>query len=202
MKAFICLVLVLGICGCGRSTPTRFYLLESSLPPLQAENLPTKSLRVAQVETPSYLNRNNIVSRVQNETQLILAEFHLWAEPVSNGVRRVVEEVLTAPMLKNGVNVLPSGSEERGDYTLLIDVQRLDGNFNEKAVFEARWSLLDINEKPVSRGIFSDQEMVPGANYDILVGAESRLVRKFGDYLAARLPGLMQNQKRQEGEAR
>lgn len=192
MKLPIFILLALCLTGCGRSTPTRYYLLESSLGPIQADSLPAKSLRVAQVETPSYLNRNNIVSRVKNETQLILAEFHLWAEPVSNGVRRVVGEVLTGPMLKNGINVLPFGTEEKGDYVLLIDVQRLDGNFNEKAVLESRWTLLDRNDNPVSRGIFSAQEMVPGADYDVLVGAESRLVRDFGKYLAGRLPPLMQ----------
>ncbi len=192
MKLPIFILLALCLTGCGRSTPTRYYLLESSLGPIQADSLPAKSLRVAQVETPSYLNRNNIVSRVKNETQLILAEFHLWAEPVSNGVRRVVGEVLTGPMLKNGINVLPFGTEEKGDYVLLIDVQRLDGNFNEKAVLETRWTLLDRNDNPVSRGIFSAQEMVPGADYDVLVGAESRLVRNFGKYLAGRLPPLMQ----------
>lgn len=192
MKLTICLALALCLLGCGRSTPTRYYLLESSLGQIEADNLPSKSLRVAQVDVPAYLNRNNIVSRVRNEPQLILAEFHLWAEPVSNGVRRVIEETLTAPLLESGVNVLPSGTEERGDYVLLIDVQQLDGNFNEKAVLESRWTLLDRNEKPIRRGIFANEEMVPGADYDLLVSAESRLVHGFGKYLAGKLPPLMQ----------
>lgn len=192
MKKLIWFLLAICLCGCGRSTPTSYYLLESSLGPMKTENMPAKTLRVAQVETPSYLNRNNIVSRVAGQTKLILAEFHLWAEPVSNGVRRVVEEVLTGPMLANGINVLPSGTEERGDYVLLIDVQRLDGNFDEKAVLEARWTLLDRREQPVGRGIYSAGEIVQGANYDVLVNAESSLVRGFGKYLAQKLPPLMQ----------
>lgn len=194
MNKSILALLALAFClsACGRSTPTNFYLLESSLGPRQIDSLPSRTLRVAQVETPSYLNRNNIVSRVNNQTRLILAEFHLWAEPVSNGVRRVVEEVLIAPMLENGINVLPSGTEERGDFVLLIDVQRLDGNFNEKAVLESRWTLLSRSDKPLSSGIFAAEEMVRGANYDVLVEAESALVRQFGEYLARKLPPLMQ----------
>lgn len=184
-------LLALALCACGRSTPTNYYLLESRLGPIQADNLPAKTLRVAQVEAPAYLNRNNIVSRVQGQTQLILAEFHLWAEPVSNGVRRVVEEVLTKPMLEQGINVLPSGTEERGDYVLLIDLQRLDGNFNEKAVLESRWTLLNSSDRPVGRGIFSAEEHVPGANYNVLVNAEGELVRRFGRYLAGQLPRYM-----------
>ncbi|MBD5553270.1 MAG: membrane integrity-associated transporter subunit PqiC [Desulfovibrio sp.] len=196
MKTSLSIILLLSLlavalCACGRSTPTKYYLLESSLGAMNATSLPAKTLRVAQVEGPAYLNRNNIVSRVRGETQLILAEFHLWAEPVNNGVRRVVEETLTGPMLKQGVNVLPSATEEHGDYVLLIDLQRLDGNFNEKAVLESRWALLDRQDKRLGGGIYSAEEMVPGASYDLLVGAESSLVRNFGKYLAGELPSLM-----------
>lgn len=187
--------------ACGRSTPTSYYLLESSLGPMQVDNLPRKNLRVAQVETPTYLNRNNIVSRVKGQTKLILAEFHLWAEPVGNGVRRVVEEVLTAPLLQVGVNVLPTGSESGGDNVLLLDLQRLDGNFNEKAVLECRWTLVDRDEKPIAQGIFSAEEMVNGADYNVLVGTESKLVRDLGAYLAQKLPPLVGDGK-QSGKTR
>lgn len=196
MLRTLCLVAVLGLSlapltGCARSTPTNYYLLESGVTPAQADALPPTSLRVAMVEVPGYLNRNNIVSRVQNENRLILADFHLWAEPVSNGVRRVVEEILTAPLLDAGVTVLSAGTANGGDYVLLLDVQRLDGNFNEKAVLESRWTLLDKNDTPLANGIFSAEEMVQGSDYTLLVGAESRLVRHLGDYLAGRLPPLL-----------
>ncbi|MDE7371843.1 MAG: PqiC family protein, partial [Desulfovibrio sp.] len=153
------------LAGCGRSTPTNYYLLESGMPPVTVDDLPPATLRVAMVEVPSYLNRNNIVSRVAGETRLILAEFHLWAEPVSNGVRRVVEETLTPPLLEAGVTVLPTGPANGGDYVLLIDVQRLDGNFNEKAVLESRWTLLDKKEAQLADGIFAAEEMVEGNDY-------------------------------------
>ncbi|MDE5879197.1 MAG: PqiC family protein [Desulfovibrio sp.] len=159
--------------------------------PVRADDLPPTTLRVAMVEAPGYLNRNNIVSRVQGETRLILAEFHLWAEPVSNGVRRVVEETLTPPLLETGVTVLPTGTASGGDYVLLLDVQRLDGNFNEKAVLESRWTLLDKKDAPLANGIYADEEMVEGSDYNVLVAAESRLVRRMGDYLAQKLPPFL-----------
>lgn len=190
----LCLLLLpLFLCACGRSSPTSFYLLESSLGPMTVDGLPKKTLRVAQVDTPAYLGRNNIISRVKGETRVILADFHLWAEPVSNGTRRVIEEILTGPMLSKGIYVLPSGTEEHGDYVLVIDVQRLDGNFNEKAVLEARWTLLNHSDQPIDRGIYSAEEMVNGADYNALVKIESQLLQKFGAHLqerlAAKLPG-------------
>lgn len=190
-KILLLLLAFISLAACGRSAPTNFYLLESGIEPMSVDNMPTRTLRVAQVETPGYLNRNNIVSRVHNQTRLILAEFHLWAEPVSNGVRRVIAETLTGPLLRDGINVLPIGTEEKGDYVLLIDVRRLDGNFDEKAALESRWTLLDRNDNPVRSGIFAAEEMVRGANYDVLVGAESALLRDFGKYLAKTLPPLM-----------
>lgn len=190
-NCFLPLLVILCLTGCGRSSPTNYYLLESGSAPVKLDAMPKKTLRVAQVETPPYLARNNIVSRVQGEAKLILAEFHLWAEPVGAGFRRVIEEKLVEPLYNTGVALLPGTSESRGDYTLLLDVQRLDGNFEEKAVLESWWTLLDRDDITVERGFYSAEEMVSGSDYNVLVSAESRLVSNFGNFLASRLPVLM-----------
>ena len=184
------LALLVLLCGCGRSTPTRYYLLESALGPVKADSLPSKTLRVAQVTVPDYLDRNSIVSRVNGQTELIVSQFHAWAEPVGHGVRRVVQEVLTAPMLAAGFNVLASGDDTRADYGLLVDVQRLDGNFDANAVLEARWTLKNRHDDVLARGIYADAEPVNGKTYDALTAAESTMVRRMAEHLATRLPTL------------
>ena len=184
------LVLLTLLSGCARSTPTRYYLLESALDPVKADTLPTKNLRVAQVTVPDYLDRNSIVSRVNGETELVVSQFHAWAEPVGHGVRRVVQEVLTPPLLAVGLNVLAPGDDTRADYVLLVDLQRLDGNFDSKAVLEARWTLKNRHDDVIARGIYADAEPVVGKTYDVLTAAESRMVRRMGEHLAARLPVL------------
>lgn len=184
------IILLAALTACGRSTPVNYYLLESAAAPLNTNSMPRKSLRVAQVEIPGYLNRNNIVSRVNGNAKLVLAEFHLWAEPVSNGVRRVIEETITGPLYQQGINVLPGSSESGSDYLLVLDVQRLDGNFHSLAVLECKWALLDHSGRALDRGIFSAEEMVDGDDYNILVATESSLLHKFGEYLATRLPTL------------
>lgn len=191
MNKILILSLAIFLVACGRSTPTNYYMLESPQELTTTDNMPQRTLRIAQVETPAYLSRNNIVSREKDKTRLILAEFHLWSEPLGSGVRRVVEEILTPPLLAQGITVLPFGTEEKGDYVLLIDILRLDGNFNEKAVIESYWTLLGKDDRPVGRGIFAGEEMVHGANYDLLVSAESALTQEFGKYLAQKLPPLM-----------
>ena len=187
---FLSLVLLTLLSGCARSTPTRYYLLESALEPVKADTLPSKNLRVAQVTVPDYLDRNSIVSRVNGETELVVSQFHAWAEPVGHGVRRVVQEVLTPPLLAVGLNVLAPGDDTRADYVLLVDLQRLDGNFDSKAVLEARWTLKNRHDDVIARGIYADVEPVEGKTYDVLTAAESRMVRRMGEHLAARLPVL------------
>ena len=184
------LVLLTLLSGCARSTPTRYYLLESALEPVKADTLPTRNLRVAQVTVPDYLDRNSIVSRVNGQTELIVSQFHAWAEPVGHGVRRVVQEVLTAPLLGAGLNVLAAGDDTRADYVLLVDVQRLDGNFEASAVLEARWTLKNRHDDVLARGIYADAEPVNGKTYDALTAAESHMVRRLAEHLATRLPAL------------
>ena len=178
------------LAACGRSTPTNYYLLESRLTPVSADSLPSKSLRVAPVNVPEYLDRDGIVSRVGESTQLIVAQFHSWGEPLSHGVRRVTREVLTRPMLQSGVNVLPAGDESTADYVLYLDIQRLDGNFDQKAVLDVRWTLRNKFNDVLARGIVVDEEAVTGKGYDVLTAAESRLVQRMAEHLAQRLPGL------------
>lgn len=189
------LTFIILLAACSRSTPTNYYLLESRLAPVSAESLPGKSLRVAPVSVPEYLDRDGIVSRVGESTQLVVAQFHSWAEPLSHGVRRVTREVLTRPMLDNGVNVLPAGDESTADYILYLDVQRLDGNFDEKAVLDVRWTLRNKYNDVLARGIYVDEENVNGKTYDTLTAAESRMVQRMAEHLTQRLPGFTGGKK-------
>ncbi|MEG6503960.1 ABC-type transport auxiliary lipoprotein family protein, partial [Desulfovibrio sp. 1214_IL3152] len=99
-------------------------------------------------------------------------------------------EVLTRPMLASGVNVLPAGDESTADYVLYLDVQRLDGNFDQKAVLDVRWTLRDKYNDVLARGIYVDEENVSGKTYDILTAAESRMVQRMAEHLTRRLPGF------------
>ena len=78
----------------------------------------------------------------------------------------------------------------RRNIILLVDLQRLDGNFDSKAVLEARWTLKNRHDDVIARGIYADAEPVAGKTYDVLTAAESRMVRRLGEHLATRLPVL------------
>ncbi|MDO5484591.1 MAG: PqiC family protein [Desulfovibrionaceae bacterium] len=197
------LLISLMLLACGRSTPTSYYLLESSPGIEEAVGQPDASLRVAQVSVPAYLDRTGIVSRVNGENRLLIAEFHAWAEPLGQGVRRVLQEALTVPMLRQGIDVLPSEDDRSGDFVLLVDIQRFDGSLGDTmdntAVLEARWTLQRNDGTVLGRGIHADKESisVPASrqninqSYDLLVGAQSRLLQDMATALLQQLPPLM-----------
>ncbi len=178
--------------ACGRSLPTRYFLLESPHTPMNVDSLPPTNLRLAQVSVPEYLDRNGIVSRKKGSTELIVSQFHVWAEPVAKGVRRLLQEGLSAPLLAANINVLAPGDDASAEYALFVDVQRLDGNFHDEAVLEIRWTLKNNSNAILDKGIYADREAVPGDTYDILIAAESRMLNRMVAHLAQRLPAMFQ----------
>ena len=179
--------LALSATACGRSVPSRYYVLDCPAEAVHAENLPQLTLRVARVNIPPYLDRAGIVSRERGHARLDVAEAHLWAEPLAEGVRRIIQETLTPPLLQAGMTVLPLGNEKEGAYILLIDIQRLEGTFDGPANLIGRWEVIDEGERCVGNGIYTASGEVQGHAYGQLVEAESRLIREFALYLTEKL---------------
>jgi uncharacterized lipoprotein YmbA len=195
MRPFAVLFALL-LVACARSAPTNYYLLESSAEPVQADSLPAKTLRIARVAVPDYLDHGGIVSRVDGQTRLVVAQFNVWAEPLSHGIRRVVREELAPRLLVSGVNVQAAG-EDGGDAVLFLDVWRLDGAPGGKAYAELHWILKNRRDAVLGQGSHADEEPVRGGEYTDLVRAQSALVSRFAARLAGLLPSLMPKEKHQ-----
>ena len=170
--------------GCGRSSPSSYYILDGGSPPAQESISMASTLRVAMVNVPDYLNRNNIVSREPGSNRLILADFHLWAEPLSNGVRRVMQGLLAGLLRDQKIDVISNGSDQDADFVLELDIHNLDGNFGGNATLSATWTLFGKNAAAIKSGEFVAQSPVPGKSYDMLVNAESKVIRAMAEDVA------------------
>ena len=188
--AIILLSLVLAGCLGGRSAPTSFYML-SPFSPSPAGRSPTTSearihIGLETVVVAEYLNRNEIVVNLDN-TVYRLAEFNLWAEPLSNNLTRVLEQNLTNLLRDDLIDVfLASQSSIPFDYRLEIDVIRLDGNLADQATLVAQWALLEGEEdnlKLMRRSRY--QEPAADNTYKALVLAKSRAIEKLSREIAA-----------------
>jgi uncharacterized lipoprotein YmbA len=177
----LCVLACLTACG-GYSPQPKYYLLEEEqqpAAPLQGDR-PTVALR--QVSLPSYLDRDALVLRSSGAVRLSMAEYHLWAEPLSKAVPRLLEETMRPLLQEKGLNLLwPDATDAllQADAAFL----RFDGAPDGVAGIGARWRILGRDGALLAQGVFA-KETEAGGSYESLVRALSRLLADFGRELA------------------
>jgi len=177
LLALACLV----SCG-GRSPQPRYYLLGEEQPvvaPLPGDR-PTVVL--PQVSLPSYLDRDSLVLRSGGAVQIVVAEHHLWAEPLNKAVTRVLEETMRPLLHEKGLNLL---WPDAADAALRVDVAllRLDGAPGSSAEVSARWRIFGREGALLAQGAFT-RNTDAGGSYESMVRALSRLLADFSGELA------------------
>ena len=110
-------VVLAGCVGTNPSQPARFYMLSptnDTKTPAQANIGEGRiTIGIGPVEIPEYLNRAQIVTRV-SPTELKLAEFDRWAEPLNNNFSRVLAENLTSLLYNDPVAFFQSQRDADG----------------------------------------------------------------------------------------
>ncbi|OQY44461.1 MAG: hypothetical protein B6240_10465 [Desulfobacteraceae bacterium 4572_87] len=185
-RLFPCLkaLIFVGLCfwfpGCAASPPTHFYLL-SPLPGTQPSTGDTQdnrktTIRVDAVSVPGYLDRNEIVTRV-SENEIHLADLNQWGEPLRDNLTCILALNLSRLLPADQFAIFPFKSPSPVDYQIHIEIVQMDGTLDGDVRLVAQWSVLTGKEGKilVSRKSRFKAEKAP-ADYDGLVGAESRLV--------------------------
>ena len=168
-------------CG-GRSSQPKYYLLGEEQPvvaPLPG-NRPAVVLH--QFSLPSYLDRDSLVLRSGGAVQVVVAEYHLWAEPLNKAVPRLLEETMRPILQEKGLNLL---WRDALDAALQVDVVllRLDGAPGSGAAISARWRIVDKTGALLGQGLFT-KETDAGDSHESMVRALGRLLTDFGRALA------------------
>lgn len=186
MLASLCLALALPALGCVKSAPTSYYLLDSGQPLPQTGALPDKMLRLGAVGLPEYLDRRDIVLRHAQGSRLDVAGLHQWAEPLDKGVHRVLREVLSPRLAFGGYCLLPDNDVGEHAPIVIVDILRLDGDFNAQSSLTARWQLRDRLGAILAQGVFS-AEQPSGPDFASLAESQGILVQRLGEHLATQL---------------
>jgi uncharacterized protein len=161
--------------GCLSSRPTRLYLLTPvrqgarDCPPG-----PRVSIGVSPAELPKYLNRPQIVARA-GPGELSLSELDQWAEPLGEGLSRVVARNLEGLVCAEVFPLSGAGTLET-DYRVGLVVLSLDGSPDGEAVLDARWFVFGRGgTEPLFTREARFTREVPGPGRDDLVSAWSTL---------------------------
>lgn len=144
-RTSLALLAALLLTGCaGTSHQTQLYLLtplrpDAAQPQDTAQQSPLR-VGIGPVEWPLYLERSQIVTR-KSRTELEIADFDQWAEPLRNNFNRVLKENLTQLIPTDSVVGFPWRRELALDYQVRVEVIRFDRGEDGNCVLSARWGV-------------------------------------------------------------
>ena len=196
----LCSFAFCALSGCAlirpQADPTRFYVLTvQSAPPARVAEGEFKrwKLGLKPVELPAYLRSKAIVVRT-GTNELHFADFDRWAEPLDQGISRVMKETLSSARNVESV-ALNSHGADRLDYEVAIRILACEGvrlgNGNGSIRFAVTWKARSVgtNSTVTSRGVFTaHQGAWDGKDYGQLAERLSEAIAAASKALAADLP--------------
>ena len=135
VRTIVPLILALAAASCTRSEAPRYYYLTAAGIDHAAGGGP--SVGIETVTIPAYAERESLVA-AEGAHELRVYEGHRWAEPLEDGVTRVIAENLAALLGADRVevDVWPADSVE---YRLSIRITRMVSGPGREAELDARW---------------------------------------------------------------
>ncbi|MFT6286034.1 MAG: putative lipoprotein YmbA [Alcanivorax sp.] len=147
------------IAGCGSTPASDYYLLSAPEGTMPSGQVP--AIGVGPIIVPEYLNRNNMVYNRQGN-KLDIASYSRWAEPLENGVSRVLALNLATILDTENVQTFPWTQRRAPTYAVAITVLELDAN-TQRARLVAEWRLRQLGEDNEDvRRIAQLEQAIPG----------------------------------------
>ena len=183
LRLLALLAVAVVLAGCG-GAKQKYYRLSSDGPaPTGTAGL---SVGVGPVTLPGYLDRAELVFQsTANEFQVPL-DAH-WTGSLKDNISAVLAANLGARLHSGNVVGFPWNNALRLRYTVAVDVTRFNAISGQGAVLEVSWRVLNADGGLISRHNASYEEKVQGDGYDAVVTAESRLLSRLSDDMAASL---------------
>jgi len=193
LKMSVALLAAVLLSACGTTPPSSHYRLTAS------QALPTTSnglsLGVGPVNIPEYLNRNGIV-RSDGGNSITIADSERWAEPLEDGVTRVVILNLASMLDTQDIRRFPWHPDRAPEIGIKLNILKLDAE-TSKATLVAEWLVFQVNDdQPVARRLTRHEEPLPGAGTSsgaVIAAAYSTLLLELSTDIATEVRTLGQS---------
>jgi uncharacterized lipoprotein YmbA len=155
MKALLLFIPLL-FTACNVLQPVKDTTVTHLLDPTVAERSLTSStpaLAIGRPSLPSYLDRQQVVTRV-GSGQLKMSEYNLWAEPLDSAIARVTSVNLSR--LTRSSNILPIDSYVSMDYASLLElrISQFESDANHNVVLNCAWKVQPVHGRPLQARTF------------------------------------------------
>lgn len=172
------------LAGCASSPSYNYYLLSAQVADGIADDGP--ALGIGPITIPEYLNRNSMVF-TRGSNQLRLADYDRWAEPLAEGIQRVLSLNLSAELGSHNIRPHPWARSDAPDYAVQVWLLSLDIN-NQRAELVAEWRVSrPAANRDIERRISRLSQALPDADWQPAdaAAAYSDLLQSLGSELAA-----------------
>ena len=142
------------------------------------------SVHVGPVVVPETVDRAPMVLRT-SPTQVEIAEFHRWAEPLKVAIPRVIAENLMRELGTSRVTWSRLGAGVGSDYRIAIEVQRFESSLSQGALVDALWVVTPAKGGAARTGRSTVQEAAPSADPSGVAAAHSRALARVARDIAA-----------------
>lgn len=187
--AWLLVALAAVAAGCAtRSPPTALYTLAPVASPATA-HAAGPGVTVAGVSIADHLNRPEIVTRPEPH-RMTVSDLHHWAGALDRAIAEVVAENLSRLLPSDRAVPGPWHDAPAADYTVSLRVQRFEGTLGGEAELAAHWVLRRASGGPPQLAAFRASEAVQGVDHAALVAAQSRLLGRLSEVIAARIRKL------------
>jgi uncharacterized lipoprotein YmbA len=148
----VILAVISGCVSAGKSPQAKFYSLrplkDAQKPKIATPALKDVIIGVGPLELPAYLDRPQIVTR-GGDNELVLAEFHRWAEPLDEAILRVVAQNLMSIFPDSNVLLYPWGYYVPVKYQVVMEIISIDAALQNEVRLSVNWSALNTENKKV-----------------------------------------------------
>lgn len=184
--AIACLALVAILAaGCASSPSTGLYLLAALPQAAPAQTFPD-SLGIGPVSLPDYLDRLQVVARGASG-ELAVSDTERWAEPLHEGLARVLDQNLAALLGTQRIVRFPWPASLAPDVQVAVEVLRFDAEPGASLRLEARWSVRVRGGETVVEPSLTRIEVPSGNSADQRVRAHSEAASRLAREIASAL---------------
>jgi hypothetical protein len=187
------------LAGCAVTDPTEYYTLGQ--PTVNAvegrasgatsqsgvAQSDIRGIGVGPIIIPAYLDRTQIVTR-SGADQVDLSTFHRWAEPLPDGIARILAEEIGARVPTDRIVMFPWRGvvAQTIQYQVVVGVMRFDGRPGGNITLDTRWRILATNGDELAFKRSTLVEAAAGSGYQPMVAAMTRAVLTLGQEIALR----------------
>ena len=181
------------LAGCSPNTrQVKFYLLQpTNQTEVRAKTLdmatPALLVGLGPIEIPAYLDRPQIVTG-NTGSELRMAEYHRWAEPLRDTITRVLTENLALAMPNSHVLTFPWNRAITPDLQVEVKINRFHVDAVGNCELKADWTVLKQNKPVLMKSVQIHVPVAgPDIDYEAKVAALSQALAKFSKEMADEL---------------